>query len=49
MPWNSIRNFEEFCNWKYIAAKSKTTSRAGGETERCEAGGGIQVRHSSGV
>ena len=41
--------FEEFCARKYATARSKTISqREGGSelTERCDAGGGAQVRHT---
>ena len=42
--------FEEFCTRKYAAARNKTISQLeeGSEfTERCDTGGGAQVRHSS--
>ena len=42
--------FEEFCVRKYVAVRSMTISQleAGSEfTERCDAGSGAQVRHSS--
>ena len=40
--------FEEFCTRKYATARSKTISQleSGSEfPERCDAGGGAQVRH----
>ena len=40
---------EEFCTWKYAAARSKTISQleVGSESnERCDAGGGAQVRRT---
>ena len=50
MPRSSIRKlFEELSVRKYAAARSKTISQleAGSEfTERCDAGGGAQVRRS---